>query len=151
MPAADASCEVLYADQVLEHMSGIDAAREFVRRNAALFRLSEADVAALQVQDDHTLPGTAAHGVTFSQRFGDLVLDFFLVERADERRRASREVVFGYEWTIDSDPYVLYSLHWVEDTEETYVLRGPQAPPEVFTPYPPNSSAPRGSPMTHTR
>ena len=28
--AEDASCDVLYADQVLEHMSGIDAAREFV-------------------------------------------------------------------------------------------------------------------------
>lgn len=61
---------------------------------------------------------------------------------ADERRRASREVVFGREWTIDSDPSVLYSLHWIEDTEEIYVLRGPQAPAEIFTPYPPNSSAP---------
>jgi SAM-dependent methyltransferase len=30
VPAADSSCEVLYADQVLEHMSGIDAARAFV-------------------------------------------------------------------------------------------------------------------------
>jgi len=30
VPAADASCRVLYADQVLEHMSGIDAARAFV-------------------------------------------------------------------------------------------------------------------------
>lgn len=28
--AADASCDVVYADQILEHMSGIDAAREFV-------------------------------------------------------------------------------------------------------------------------
>ena len=28
--APDASCDVLYADQILEHMSGIDAAREFV-------------------------------------------------------------------------------------------------------------------------
>jgi SAM-dependent methyltransferase len=28
--AADASCDVVYADQVLEHMSGIDAARHFV-------------------------------------------------------------------------------------------------------------------------
>ena len=28
--APDASCDVVYADQVLEHMSGIDAAREFV-------------------------------------------------------------------------------------------------------------------------
>ena len=30
----DASCDVVYADQVLEHMSGIDAAREFVVRGA---------------------------------------------------------------------------------------------------------------------
>ena len=30
VPAEDASCAVLYADQVLEHMSGIDAARAFV-------------------------------------------------------------------------------------------------------------------------
>jgi len=42
--ADDASCDVLYADQVLEHMSGIDAAREFVseayralRPNGVLF------------------------------------------------------------------------------------------------------------------
>jgi SAM-dependent methyltransferase len=28
--APDASCDVVYADQVLEHMSGIDAARDFV-------------------------------------------------------------------------------------------------------------------------
>jgi SAM-dependent methyltransferase len=30
IPKPDASCRVLYADQVLEHMSGIDAARQFV-------------------------------------------------------------------------------------------------------------------------
>lgn len=30
IPVADASTDVLYADQVLEHMSGIDAARHFV-------------------------------------------------------------------------------------------------------------------------
>ncbi len=30
IPAADSSCAVLYADQVLEHMSGIDTARAFV-------------------------------------------------------------------------------------------------------------------------
>jgi len=29
IPRPDASCRVLYADQVLEHMSGIDAARQF--------------------------------------------------------------------------------------------------------------------------
>jgi len=30
IPVADASCDVVYADQVLEHMPGIDAARQFV-------------------------------------------------------------------------------------------------------------------------
>jgi SAM-dependent methyltransferase len=30
IPASDAGCDVLYADQVLEHMSGIDAARALV-------------------------------------------------------------------------------------------------------------------------
>ena len=30
IPAPDSSCRVLYADQVLEHMSGIDAARQLV-------------------------------------------------------------------------------------------------------------------------
>src|SRR5687768_19538 len=49
-----------------------DAAREFLRRNAALFRLSGADVAALRVESDHVLPGADAHVVTLSQRFGDL-------------------------------------------------------------------------------
>ena len=44
MRVADASCDVVYADQVLEHMSGIDAARQFVaearralRPNGVLF------------------------------------------------------------------------------------------------------------------
>jgi SAM-dependent methyltransferase len=36
--AADASCDVLYADQVLEHMSGIDAAREFVAEARRVLR-----------------------------------------------------------------------------------------------------------------
>lgn len=60
---------------------------------------------------------------------------------ADERRRTSAEVAFGHGWTIDSDPSVLYSLHWIERTGEIYVLRGPQSPAEVFTPFPPSSSA----------
>ena len=34
IPAADASADVVYADQVLEHMSGIDAARAVRRRSA---------------------------------------------------------------------------------------------------------------------
>ena len=38
MPAADGSCQVLYADQVLEHMSGIDAARAFVAEALRVLR-----------------------------------------------------------------------------------------------------------------
>lgn len=54
----------------------------------------------------------------------------------DERRRISREVAFGLGWTIDSDPFVLYGLHWVEDTREIYVVRGPRIPlsPEAWDP-----------------
>ena len=36
--AADGSCDVVYADQVLEHMSGIDAAREFVAEARRVLR-----------------------------------------------------------------------------------------------------------------
>lgn len=36
--ADDASCDVVYADQVLEHMSGIDAAREFVSESLRALR-----------------------------------------------------------------------------------------------------------------
>jgi SAM-dependent methyltransferase len=35
---SDASCDVVYADQVLEHMSGIDAAREFVAESLRVLR-----------------------------------------------------------------------------------------------------------------
>jgi SAM-dependent methyltransferase len=35
---ADQSCDVVYADQVLEHMSGIDAAREFVKESLRVLR-----------------------------------------------------------------------------------------------------------------
>ena len=38
IPAPDASCEVVYADQVLEHMSGIDAARAFVAEALRVLR-----------------------------------------------------------------------------------------------------------------
>lgn len=38
VPAADASCEVFYADQVLEHMAGIDAARAFVAEALRVLR-----------------------------------------------------------------------------------------------------------------
>jgi SAM-dependent methyltransferase len=38
IPAADASAHVVYADQVLEHMSGIDAARQFVAESRRILR-----------------------------------------------------------------------------------------------------------------
>lgn len=38
IPASDASADVVYADQVLEHMSGIDAAREFVAEARRVLR-----------------------------------------------------------------------------------------------------------------
>ena len=53
-------------------------------------------------------------------------VDEFYAE--DERRRASDEVSFGGEWRVASDPYVLYGIHWIEDTGEVYALRGPQPP-----------------------
>jgi SAM-dependent methyltransferase len=37
-PVADASCDVLYADQVLEHMSGIEAAHAFVSETRRVLR-----------------------------------------------------------------------------------------------------------------
>ncbi|MDQ6749070.1 MAG: hypothetical protein M3010_13325, partial [Candidatus Dormibacteraeota bacterium] len=46
----------------------------------------------------------------------------------DERRRTSREVTFGLEWTSDSDPDAIYGVHWIEATKEIYVLRGPMLP-----------------------
>ena len=36
--ADDASCDVVYADQVLEHMSGIDAARDLVAESLRVLR-----------------------------------------------------------------------------------------------------------------
>jgi SAM-dependent methyltransferase len=38
--SADASCDLVYADQVLEHMSGIDAARQFVAEALRVLRPS---------------------------------------------------------------------------------------------------------------
>ena len=40
IPAADLSADVVYADQVLEHMSGIDAARQFVAEAHRIVRPS---------------------------------------------------------------------------------------------------------------
>lgn len=49
IPSAEGSCEVLYADQVLEHMAGIDAARAFVAE--ALRVLRPGGVAFIVVPD----------------------------------------------------------------------------------------------------
>jgi SAM-dependent methyltransferase len=38
LPLPDGSCDVIYADQVLEHMPGIDAAREFVAEALRVLR-----------------------------------------------------------------------------------------------------------------
>jgi SAM-dependent methyltransferase len=38
MRTGDATCDVVYADQVLEHMSGIDSAREFVAESLRVLR-----------------------------------------------------------------------------------------------------------------
>ena len=38
IPADDASCDVIYADQVLEHMAGVDAARAFVAEGLRALR-----------------------------------------------------------------------------------------------------------------
>ncbi len=47
-------------------------ARNFVLAHRALFRLSSADVAALEVVNDAKLTGTNAHAVLLRQRFGTL-------------------------------------------------------------------------------
>ena len=49
-PVPDACCEVLYADQVLEHMSGIDDARAFVSES---FRVLKPDGVAFLVVPDY--------------------------------------------------------------------------------------------------
>lgn len=41
-------------------------------------------------------------------------------------------MTLGLGWTIDSDPRVLYGLHWIEATREVYVVRGPQMPVSPF-------------------
>ena len=50
IPLPDASCNAVYADQVLEHMSGIDAAREFV---AEAWRVLDADGVLFLVVPDY--------------------------------------------------------------------------------------------------
>ncbi len=52
--------------------SAPEAARAFVRRNAALYRLSASEVDSLEVLADHRLPDSEIHVVTVRQRFGGL-------------------------------------------------------------------------------
>src|SRR4051812_28266238 len=44
----------------------------------------------------------------------------------DDRRRQSDELTFGLDWTSATDSYAAYGLHWIRDTTEIYVLRGPR-------------------------
>lgn len=47
----------------------------------------------------------------------------------DDRRRASEESTFGVEWTSNADATGLYAVHWLKDTKEIFLLRGPITPP----------------------
>src|SRR5207249_3444430 len=51
----------------------VSAAREWIRSNRVLFRLSDQSVTDLELVSDGTMPYSAAHAVLFRQRFGSLV------------------------------------------------------------------------------
>src|ERR1051325_2356027 len=51
----------------------VSAAREWIRANRLLFRLSDQSVTDLELVSDGTMPYSAAHAVLFRQRFGNLV------------------------------------------------------------------------------
>jgi uncharacterized repeat protein (TIGR01451 family) len=51
----------------------VSAAREWIRANRVLFRLSDQSVTDLELVSDGTMPYSAAHAVLFRQRFGNLV------------------------------------------------------------------------------
>jgi len=51
----------------------VSAAREWIRANRLLFRLSDQSVTDLELVSDGTMPYNAAHAVLFRQRFGSLV------------------------------------------------------------------------------
>src|SRR5258705_4813393 len=51
----------------------VSAAREWIRANRVLFRLSDQSVTDLELVSDGTMPSNAAHAVLFRQRFGSLV------------------------------------------------------------------------------
>ena len=66
IPVADASCDAVYADQVLEHMSGIDAAREFV---AEAWRVLKPEGVLLVVVPDYTKERTFFWDVDYTHNF----------------------------------------------------------------------------------
>ena len=43
-------------------------------------------------------------------------------------RRDSGLVPYGLAWRDGADPEAFFSLHWIEDTGELYVVRVPDAP-----------------------
>ena len=51
----------------------VSAAREWIRANRVLFRLSDQSVTNLELVSDGVTPYSAAHAVLFRQRFGNLV------------------------------------------------------------------------------
>src|SRR5258705_3020929 len=51
----------------------VSAAREWVRANRVLFRLSDQNVTDLELVSDGVMPYSAAHAVLFRQRFGSLL------------------------------------------------------------------------------
>jgi hypothetical protein len=48
----------------------VSAAREWIRANRVLFRLSDQAVTDLELLSDGTMPYSAAHAALFRQRFG---------------------------------------------------------------------------------
>ena len=50
----------------------VSAARQWIRANRTLFRLSDQAVTDLELVSDGTMPYSAAHAVLFRQRFGNL-------------------------------------------------------------------------------
>lgn len=46
----------------------------------------------------------------------------------DVRRRLSTETAYGRRWRLASDEAALFGLHWIQDTREIYIFRGPQPP-----------------------
>ena len=52
--------------------SDLQVAKKWLRRNAALFRMSRGDVATLELVNNAALAGNAGHAVTFRQTFGGL-------------------------------------------------------------------------------